>query len=76
MKPIELAYIALTEVFQVFCRQKSSNNCFVLPESCIDKGLKMGLFLECMCCGGGWGYSDRFFAHFLSYRLYYFAQVY
>ena len=25
---------------------------------------------------GGWGYSDRFLAHFLSYRLQYFAQVY
>ena len=25
---------------------------------------------------GGWSYSDRFFAHFLSCRLYYFAQVY
>ena len=24
----------------------------------------------------GWDYSARFFAHFLSYRLYYFEQVY
>ena len=36
----------------------------------------LGINLVIIFCRGGWGYSDRFFAHFLSYRLYYFAQVY
>ena len=34
------------------------------------------IFFHTDCSRVGWGYSDRFFAHFLSYRLYYFAQVY
>ena len=38
--------------------------------------LKIPHKFGCANCRGGWGFLIGFFADFLSYRLYYFAEVY